>query len=158
MPSRREPRPALALALTLLACGQAADDTTDTGETGDTTAEPTTSAGETGASTGDFPTTGGNYASFDERPCPPDSPLTVVNFGAPFMLTHCTGCHHSSLGEGERAGAPLGVDFDDLADVRDQADQIWARAGDQNATMPPLGGPDQVERTRLGEWLACGAP
>ncbi len=147
-------RPALLL-LALVACATPDDSADTTGETGDTTA---TSTGETGASTGDVPTTDGVYETFDERPCPPDSPYTVINFGAPFMLTHCTGCHHSSLAMDERAGAPLGVDFDDLAYVRDQAPQIWARAADQNMTMPPLGGPAQDERTRLGEWLACGAP
>lgn len=145
-----------ALLLALAACSAADDGADTTGETGDNTTSSST--GETGASTGDVPTTGGVYETFDERPCPPDSPLTVINFGAPFMLTHCTGCHHSSLDKDERAGAPLGVDFDDLAYVRDQAAQIWARAADQNMTMPPLGGPAQDERTRLGEWLACGAP
>jgi hypothetical protein len=61
------------------------------------------------------------------------------------------------LPEGERQDAPLGVDFDTLDDVRRQAERIWARAGDHNQTMPPLGGPHELERSYLGEWLACGA-
>lgn len=144
-------RPELLLCL-LLACGASDDDPAQTTGTGDA------STGTTGDT--DTPTTTGAamWQSLDERPCPEDSALSSENFGAPFLLTHCTGCHHSSLGAGERAGAPLGVDFDSLDDVRARADRIWARAADHNMTMPPLGGPAQDERTRLGEWLACGAP
>jgi hypothetical protein len=152
---------ALALAITLVACGgEATDATDDTGTSTDatTTAATTTTPTDPSSSTTAATTGDGPYASLDERPCPDESPLTANNFGGPFMLSHCTGCHHSSLGEGERAGAPIGVDFDTLAAVRDQADRIWARAADQNATMPPLGGPADDERVRLGEWLACGAP
>jgi hypothetical protein len=125
------------------------------------TGEPTGTGASTGAgSTGDDPTTGepASYPSLDERPCPEDSVLTIENFGGPFMLGYCTGCHHSSLEGTDRAGAPEGMDFDSIALVRTFAADIWARAGDQNATMPPLGAPPQEERTRLGEWLACGAP
>ncbi len=128
-----------------------------------------TSTGDAASSTGDSmesstgeqaPTTTGDgpWASLEERPCPEDSTLSAENFGAPFLLTQCTGCHHSSLPASERAGAPLDINFDALADVRKHAPRIWARAADSNATMPPLGGPPQDERTRLGEWLACGAP
>lgn len=152
MPSR--PERALLAAL-LAACAGDPDDAT----TGATTTTATTTAITSTDTTGAAPTTGdGPWASLDDRPCPKDSPLTADNFGGPFMLSHCTGCHHSSLGEDERAGAPVGVDFDKLGDVRDHADRIWARAADENATMPPLGGPAQDERARLGEWLACGAP
>ena len=145
-------RPELAVVLLwLAACGDAGD--ASTGETG-----ATTSTGSTGGdSSGDVSTTG-EPASLDERPCPEDSVLSSENFGAPFMLTHCTGCHHSSLPASERAGAPLAIDFDTIDRVRMHAPRVWARAADHNATMPPLGGPPQEERTRLGEWLACGAP
>ena len=96
--------------------------------------------------------------SLGERSCPPDSELTWENVGAPFILAYCTGCHASSL-EGEwRREAPVGIDFDDLGAVRVFADRIWARAGDHNDTMPPIGGPPVEERRLLGEWLACGAP
>jgi hypothetical protein len=147
-------RPELLLCL-LLACG-APDDDADTGTSGETT-EASSDTGET-PTTGDASTTGEAWASLDERPCPDDSALSSENFGGPFLLTHCTGCHHSSLGEAERAGAPVGVDFDSLDDVRARADRIWARAADHNTSMPPAGGPAPDERVRLGEWLACGAP
>lgn len=157
MRSRRDPAVLLASLLSLSSCSKEHDPgDTDTTSTG-TTAASTSSTG-TAATTGPTGGPAGDYPSLDERPCPEDSILTAENFGAPFMLTHCTGCHHASLKEGERAGAPLGVDFETLTKVRAQAAKIWARAGDQNATMPPVGPPAQDERTRLGEWLACGAP
>lgn len=176
MPSRPERARLALVSLMLIGACPGEQDPGDTGTTGestsstattaatdstsgtDATAATTTGAATTGT-TAD-PTTGpvGEYPSLDQRPCPEDSILTAENFGAPFMLTHCTGCHHVSLKQGERAGAPLGVDFETLAKVRALAPLIWARAGDQNATMPPLGPPPQDERTKLGEWLACGAP
>jgi hypothetical protein len=93
-----------------------------------------------------------------ERPCPTDSVLTFEDFGGPFLYSWCTGCHSSDMPEGMRQSAPLDVDFDTLEDARAWADRIWARAGDHNVTMPPIGGPDEEERGMLGEWLACGAP
>lgn len=96
--------------------------------------------------------------TLSERPCEEDSYLTYENFGGPFMLTWCNGCHSSSLPDGERQGAPLGSNFDSLEDIRDRMDDIWDRAGDHNDTMPPVAGPEPDERTQLGEWLACSAP
>lgn len=96
--------------------------------------------------------------TFDERLCPDDSDLAWEHFGGPFMYGWCNGCHAAALPEGERQKAPMGIDFDTVEDVRHWADRIWARAGDHNATMPPVGGPDDVEREMLGEWLACGSP
>lgn len=100
----------------------------------------------------------GPWDSLEERPCPEDSILTYENFGGPFMLNFCTGCHQSMLPADMRQDAPLEVNFDDVDDVRAWADRIWARSADQNLTMPPVGPPDDEERWRLGEWLACGAP
>ena len=154
MRSRREAW----LFVLVVGCGDTggSEESTSTGEvasTGDSGGIES-STGETPTTTGD----GGPWASLEERPCPEDTTLSAENFGAPFLLTQCTGCHHSSLPASERAGAPLDINFDALADVRKHAPLIWARAADSNATMPPLGGPPQDERTRLGEWLACGAP
>lgn len=100
----------------------------------------------------------GPWASLDERPCPPDSIVSFENFGAPFMLDHCKGCHSGALPADMRQKAPTAIDFDDLQDIRDHADRIWLRAADQNETMPPVGGPGSQERRLLGEWLACGVP
>lgn len=150
-------RPEL-LALLLLSLGSCTQDQGPQTSDGDPTGG-TTEASDTGGSTGASDTGGPqSWPSLGERPCPEDSILTAEDFGVPFMLTYCTGCHNSALGEGERAGAPLGVDFESLSKVRAQAERIWARSGDQNATMPPVGPPPADERARLGEWLACGAP
>jgi hypothetical protein len=100
----------------------------------------------------------GPWSSFEERPCPPDSILDFHNLGGPYLLDHCRGCHSGALPADMRQGAPLGVDFDSLDDVRQWAPRIWARAADDNATMPPVGVPGAEERALFGEWLACGAP
>lgn len=103
------------------------------------------------------------------RACPTGSVLTYENFGEPFMLSHCTGCHSSALdgsgpSPGNRQGAPVGVDFDTYELVRAWGVRIYYRAADTNATMPPkdnipLDNPLNVDdRTALGDWLACNAP
>lgn len=96
-------------------------------------------------------------STLEERPCPDDSFLTYEDFGEPFLLSWCTGCHSSSLDEDERQGAPVGSNFETIAQVRKNAERLWARAGDHNITMPPVGGPEAEERELFGEWLACGA-
>jgi hypothetical protein len=101
----------------------------------------------------------GPWTSLAERPCPDGNALSYENFGAPFFLNYCEGCHGSARrGAGERQNAPLDTRFDDLAEVRKQAGKIWLEAADDNRAMPPVGGPPQQLRVQLGEWLACGAP
>lgn len=133
--------------------GTAGGDETTGGTAEDGTADETGSAGsdETGENLGP-------WDSLAERPCPEDSILTYENFGGPFMLNFCTGCHQSMLPADMRQDSPIEVNFDDIDDVREWSDRIWARAADQNLTMPPVGPPSDEERMRLGEWLACGAP
>lgn len=99
-----------------------------------------------------------DWSSLEERPCPSDSTLTYENFGEPFLLAWCNGCHSAPLPEESRLGAPLGIDFDTLGSVRALAPRMWTRAGDHNRTMPPTGGPPDRAREDFGEWLACGAP
>jgi hypothetical protein len=118
------------------------------------TADETGTADATGTAGDDM----GPWTSLDERPCPDDSFLTYENFGGPFMLSSCTTCHASRLPADLRQGSPIEVNFDDIDDVREWSDRIWIRAADQNFSMPPVGPPSDEERTRLGEWLACGAP
>lgn len=120
----------------LLACGDGGADPTDAGA--DTDAAVTDTAATT---------TG----------CPPDSPFGWDDFGAPFFLTWCTGCHSVGRVGEERSGAPDGVNFDSLDEVRAWSSRIAVRAVDAG-DMPPQYGPDDVARARLAEWLACGAP
>jgi len=102
----------------------------------------------------------GPFDALADRPCPPDGELAALSyesFGAPFFSSYCQGCHGSARAEGQRQGAPVPISFDDVAAIRRHADRIWARAADQNTTMPPVGGPPMREREQLGAWLACGA-
>lgn len=155
----------LTLALSLSACKDDGDGGGDdaAGSTGGEamdgsgggTGEPAGSSGDESGESGDA---AAEYDSLDDRPCPDDSFLTFENFGAMYLLNYCTGCHASGLPADQRQGAPVEVNFDDIADVRQWSGLIWGRAADQNTTMPPLGVPGADERELLGEWLACGAP
>jgi len=158
----------LALALGLLSAG-CGDDGSGDGSMNDSGGTEATGTADTGSEEGTADGTGtagsgesgedlGPWSSLGERPCPDDSFVTYESFGGPFLLTYCTGCHHSRLPADQRQGAPIDVNFDDLEDIRAWADRIWIRGADDNDSMPPVGpaGPD--ERALLGEWLACGAP
>ena len=96
--------------------------------------------------------------SLDEYPCPPArTKLTYDSFGREFMGRSCQTCHGQA--KDERKGAPDGFDFGTLEAVRANKSRIFARSAADNVTMPP--GPDDppaVERDKLAEWLACGAP
>ncbi len=137
----RSPARSLLAALTLVVSAACVDEPSDTGEEG-------------GAPPGPAAT----FESLDERPCPEESFVGYEDFGGPFIITWCNGCHASALPEAERQGAPLGIDFDSIERIREQAGRIWARSADHNVTMPPVGGPEEEERVLLGDWLACGAP
>jgi len=86
--------------------------------------------------------------------CLRDPPLTWDNYGAYIIGRQCRPCHSEYSREGQRADAPLGVDFDDFDDVLGWADRIQARSVDDE-TMPPAGGMLAEERVLLGEWLRC---
>lgn len=104
-----------------------------------------------GAGTGGEPVAGASA-------CPPDSYLDYRNFGAPFLRSWCTGCHSAELTGEDRAGAPLGVNFDTRAGTLLHLERIEVRAAAQVPTMPPRGVPGPDERALLKEWIACGAP
>ncbi len=84
--------------------------------------------------------------------------LSWEGTGQPFVTTWCTACHASGLGEGDRFGAPLGVDFDRYDDVLAQADRVEARALGADISMPPVGGAEGEELARFARWIACGLP
>src|SRR5687768_13617973 len=62
--------------------------------------------------------------------CNREPPLTYENFGQGFVDQFCRGCHGVNKRVGQRAGAPLGVDFDTFEDIVFWADRIEARAVD----------------------------
>ena len=103
------------------------------------------------------------------RACPTGSVLTWENFGEPFMLSHCTGCHSSQLDgsgppPGNRQGAPPGVNFDTYDLTRSFGITIYQQAADDNTLMPPkdnipVDNPVSVDdRVALGDWIACNMP
>jgi uncharacterized membrane protein len=87
-----------------------------------------------------------------------EPPLSWSNFGEAHFRAECTGCHHSSLEESSRSGAPVGADFDTYAGVAALADDIAARAVEEDADMPPAAPSEEGARELLGEWLDCGLP
>ena len=92
------------------------------------------------------------------RPCPPDNTTNYANTGAPILISWCITCHSSHVPANQRQGAPAGVDFDTAEGIREYLPRIYARAGDDNVTMPPIDSLTADERRRLGDWITCGAP
>lgn len=101
--------------------------------------------------------TAGDSGAYDEGLAACEA-LTWETFGEGYFQTWCTGCHSSALPEGDRAGAPVGVDFDTYAGAAQWADRIDARVLSEPPTMPPVGGSSDAERDRLAAWLDCGLP
>jgi hypothetical protein len=89
---------------------------------------------------------GGNTSS--GATCPSSSTLTYAAFGQGFMTRYCTGCH------GDMASA-TGV----RAKIAAIDERAAAGPNGINSSMPKSGAvPSDDERTKLGQWLACGAP
>ncbi|HKP59334.1 MAG TPA: hypothetical protein VJV78_21570 [Polyangiales bacterium] len=94
--------------------------------------------------------------------CPEDSELTYDSFGKEFIGKYCLRCHTVSLTAPDRV-TPEGRDFDDLALIRTNAHAIDQQAasgplGNHNSMPPNEPFPAMLQRQRLGQWLACGAP
>ena len=83
--------------------------------------------------------------------------LDYDNFGAPFVINWCRGCHSSAVPVAMRQKAPADANFDNLDQVRMWSERIAVRAAGTVPNMPPAGGPSEEERLLLAEWLACGA-
>jgi len=86
--------------------------------------------------------------------------LTWDNFGKGHMDKHCNGCHSVLIPEYQRQDAPAGVDFNTYGDVLEWHDRIIARGTRSvldEPTMPPGGGPSDLELSMLLEWLECEA-
>lgn len=77
------------------------------------------------------------------------------NFGVPFFAGYCRACHSAtSVGE-DRYGAPEGLDFDSLEQVRALKGSIHDTVL-VDATMPIGGGVDPESLTLLPTLLECG--
>lgn len=99
---------------------------------------------------------GGSEGSDGLEPAPDG--LTFDTFADGFLRNWCRGCHSSALQGPSRYGAPEGVDFNTHEDALLWRERILARATGEDATMPPVGGPNEEQRALLHEWLQAGAP
>lgn len=79
--------------------------------------------------------------------------VTYDNFADGFVRDWCRGCHSAELGEDQRAGAPLEVNFDTEADLLEHAERMHARATGDAPTMPPAGGPSTEELELFARYL-----
>jgi len=84
--------------------------------------------------------------------------LNWDNFGKGHLDKHCNGCHSVLIPLSQRQEAPVGVDFNTYADAIEWHDRIIARSTLKvldEPTMPPGGGPSELEMGMALEWLDC---
>lgn len=91
--------------------------------------------------------------SVDDTGCAAAPDVTWQGWGRGFMATYCDGCHAADAAD--RHGAPEGVSFDTLEEVRNQAARIEARTLDDQ-DMPPGGGIIEDDLWLLEVFLRCG--
>lgn len=94
--------------------------------------------------------------------CPTVDPPTYASFGQAFMQTYCLDCHSQGKLGDDRQGAPVSIDFDTRALVRENTSRIDKQAAfgpnAKNRAMPEAGHdpiPTDEERVRLGQYIAC---
>lgn len=84
--------------------------------------------------------------------CPPNSEVQQDS-GSSILFVTCIGCHSQNLEGAAREGAPVGSDFDTVAPINAQAEEIYARSID--GSMPPGGGLNELQIENLRVYLAC---
>lgn len=84
--------------------------------------------------------------------CPPASTLTYQSFGQAFMDANCTSCHAGK----ERPSLTTQAQIKANLAAIDKTSAAGPNA--TNTVMPEDGDVSDADRTKLGEWLACGAP
>jgi uncharacterized membrane protein len=91
-------------------------------------------------------------STLESATCPPGNTLTYSNFGKGFVDSYCIGCHSSAANQG-------GISLEGEGNIGKVKSKMYAEAAASNSEMPPAGkkAPTADERTKLGEWLACGA-
>ena len=125
-----------------LACGSADGTTDDTGPLGLDGGAEDGGAVDGGADGG---------TSSDD--CADTVDVTWDGWGEGFFVTWCQACHSRTTDD--RNGAPPGVDYDSLQDIRDGEARIRARVIDKG-TMPLGGGVGDDELVLLEAFLDCG--
>jgi len=83
---------------------------------------------------------------------------TWATYAQGFFATWCTRCHSSTLPDGMRTGAPVGLDWNVEASVRANLPRIRNAVGVLN--FMPLTPPDPScdDRHRIVRWIDVGAP
>jgi mono/diheme cytochrome c family protein len=84
--------------------------------------------------------------------CPSDSTLTYASFGQAFFANNCLSCHSGREQPALTSQAAIQANADEI--------DMVAAAGPNgvNTKMPEDGSVSTSDRTKLGQWLACGAP
>jgi len=152
----------LVVSLVLTACDDGGSGGEDAAPDPDATAVADAATGAEDAATGAedaaSPHLDAGSGLIEGRPCPPDNATTYANTGAPILISWCIVCHSSHVPANQRQGAPVRVNFDTAEGISEHLRRIYARAGDDNVTMPPVDSLSADERRRLGDWITCGAP
>lgn len=89
--------------------------------------------------------------------CPPDS-AEAQSRGRAVVADNCATCHNTESKGTSRFGAPSGLDWDDLNEVRSSAGELYGEA--LGGAMPPPSFADKLSDSQLEDmriWLACGA-
>ncbi len=80
----------------------------------------------------------------------------VPAFGELAAISSCTSCHSSELSGGDRAGAPVGVDYDTYENAKANAEQ---GAVEVNAGRMPIGSSlGESDKEDFYLWALCGTP
>jgi hypothetical protein len=84
--------------------------------------------------------------------CPSDSTLTYQNFGQAFIASNCLACHTNRESPALTSQQAIQANIGEI--------DLVAAAGPNavNTGMPEGSSISTADRTKLGEWLACGAP
>jgi uncharacterized membrane protein len=83
-----------------------------------------------------------------------DAPMvTWENYGEAILAEHCQSCHASTAND--RYGAPEGVAFDTIEQVRTHRVRILAVTDPATRTMPPAVALEEIDYERLRIWLTC---
>jgi hypothetical protein len=83
--------------------------------------------------------------------CPQGSTITYANFGQTFIQDNCLGCHTNR--------EPLLTTQANVQAAKTEIDKVAAAGPNAtNTIMPQDHAVPSDQRTKLGEWLACGAP
>jgi len=81
---------------------------------------------------------------------------TAPSFSQLAALSSCTNCHSSELSGGDRAGAPVGVDYDTYASAKANAEE---GAIEVNAGRMPIGANlSSEDKEEFYLWALCGTP